>query len=84
MNKRTTYLQWAIGDEVTFTTNLFSMAALNNMGQVYRSLGDNEKAKLLCLSHYLSTLLLVRRDHCDTQSHRLPISSGDSSGRPPI
>jgi tetratricopeptide (TPR) repeat protein len=63
-------LQWEIGDEVTFVTNIFSMAALNNLGQVYRRLGDNEKAKL-CFSHLLSTLLLVRRDHCDNTKSSL-------------
>jgi hypothetical protein len=57
MNKRTTYLQWKIGDEATSATNLFSSADLYNMGQVYRSLGDDEKAKLLHFSFVVDALV---------------------------
>jgi hypothetical protein len=51
-------LQWAHGTGVLATTNLFSMAALNNLGQVFRCLREDEKAGH-CFAHLKSTLLFM-------------------------
>lgn len=45
------------------TTNFFSMAILNNIGQAFRSMGDSDKANQ-CFSH-LSTLLAIDRHRKD-------------------
>lgn len=52
-------LQWNV-DGVSSIKNLFCMATLNNLGQVYKSLGDDGKARYF-FSHLLSTLLLLQQ-----------------------
>jgi hypothetical protein len=51
-------LQWAHGAGVLATTNLFSMAALNNLGQVFLCLREEDKARH-SFAHLLSTLLFM-------------------------
>jgi tetratricopeptide (TPR) repeat protein len=61
-------LQWTHGTGVLATTNLFSMAALNNLGQVFRCLCEDEKAGH-CFAHLLSTLLFMV-DHRNAENRR--------------
>lgn len=46
------------------TKNIFSMAALNNLGQVFRCLRENEKADK-CFSNLLSTLMFMVDQNSD-------------------
>jgi hypothetical protein len=55
-------LQLNVGDIAR--TNLFYMATLNNLGQVHRSLGDDEKARYY-VAQLLSALLFLQQRASD-------------------